>query len=375
MASVVDIQPRGFCYHALVDLARVQMLVGVIVVASSLAARAQITTPTVTIDLTALSGSTIKRLRGAGLGKQMIRRLTQEGFARATPDATPTIRLRLVDDASGIIIEAAGPGGQERRVITIGDEPASELRLEIVQKGIALAHRVEQAPPPPSAPVVPRALEPPPLPPAPAMRHELQPPPPPSPTTKRITPAPAPPSPAPSTSWRATTARRALPLAGVVEFSLGADVLFRSGGTDPLPRLGIRIDLGRSLGFYLAGGIAPSEGQAIHVLEAQVQAGAGYRIGLADRFYFEPIILAGILFHGYSLSDVRVLDPAGLRAGVMLSLPLVVGWIPHPALALEFNATPGWTDIVSHHALAGTILWRRGSWRCQTGLSFIVRIR
>ena len=109
----------------------------------------------VSVDVTTLDDATFQRLDGTALEKQIVVRLVQDGFAVVAPTWQPAVVLTVHSLGQSVLLQAYGPAGMHKRevaaVVAGKPVPATELRLELVQKAAELvraasARKVARAP-------------------------------------------------------------------------------------------------------------------------------------------------------------------------------------------------------------------------------------
>jgi hypothetical protein len=280
---------------------------------------------TVALDLGALDEDTYRRVGGLALQKQAVLRLVQESFAVVAASAAPDIVLAVEPFEAGLRLTAKSRAGEQAREVQLSqDEPLEELHLEISQKLVELARSVTPPPlpvEPPKPPPEPRSLPPPPLPPR----------------------------------WWTADVRA------------GADVVFRKGGNDPQARLDLR--WGGRLGAQLVGALAPSHTSDLKVLEWTILAGPSWRQALVPRLDVEIGLLAGLLWHHFTIKNPYSLDTAGNRRDWAAALPMALAFSPIPMVELSLRVAPRVCGESREHFLGDRRLWFRDRWALETGLS------
>jgi hypothetical protein len=301
---------------------------------------------TVALDLSALDPAAFKLLDGVALEGHVLARLVHEGFTVMEPAGRPQVTLSIIAADKGFVIEAHDvAGGVARREVARAGAPLVELHLEIAQKAVTLARGAEKQLPV-SVPVI-------------------SPAPPDGRANVATTTAP---SGAPAVSGAAEA--HASPRRVRGEAAVGADLLAREGGIDPMVHLAGRLGIGRGLGLHVVTAVVPSSGPAIHIVEWQVQVGAGWRLAPSRRLAFEISALAGVLLHHYE----------GSAGGDHGNLPGFVGSLTSlfeielaRHLAVQIRFAPGVTDTPRTHLAGSEILWHRGQLQIQAGAGLVWR--
>jgi hypothetical protein len=290
----------------------------------------------IAFDLRGLSTEDYRRIDGLGLERKVALRLVQEGFAVVASDREPDAIVRASVVPEGLELRA-NSGTSSLRLTVAMDGPAAEWQLEVAHKvsemarTLALTKRVE--PEPSSAPT-----------------HE------------------APPMPAPITSTRP----RAPPAASVPEGStrpearwevgLGAGVVVREGGSDPLVGVTAISSLGR-LRLHLEVLGASSQGTGIEIWEGQGSAGVGFAL-VDGAVGVELGLAAGAVIQHFSLASRWATERAGTRASPAFWVPLYARWAASRHLVLSVRPAAGLSRSPAH-ASEGETLWSRGSVRLE----------
>jgi len=272
------------------------------------------TRTTVAVDLSSLDIASYQALDGLALEKRIVLRFVQEGFAVVDVHEHPDIVVAVRLASGGIMLEARTAHGTRSREIARRDDSLDELHLEIAQKAAELVRSipvgVERV-----APMIeePRRLEP----------------------------------------------------------SVGLDVLWRGGGADVLPRIGVRY--GAALAAVASAAVAVSSGPGISVQEWQPQLGATYRVALGTATAIEAGLLLGVLVEHYSVSDPMAQNSRGTLVDVIGSLPVSVSLAPTARWLFGLRLTPGLASEARRHTFDGATIWERGAFRLETGISAALR--
>jgi hypothetical protein len=279
----------------------------------------------VALDFSGLDEKTYRELDALALEKSLVLRLVQEGYAVVGRDTGPDLAVRFSVTADSVVLEI---GDTNRISVPRRGARPMELQLEIAHKLAELVRVAE----------IQRAAQ------------------------RTTTPPIAAPALAP------TLSRAPVPIAPVPrvrgELDVGLDALWRGGGVDPLVRIAGSLTFARGLRLYLESGVAPSIDTSIHVVEWQLQTGAGYRFTLRRYLSFELGALVGFLLHHYAVEGV---SDSGARVDFLASLPLSLRFWPTAHLSLALRAAPGIANEARTHEVGDEILWTRSAWRVETG--------
>lgn len=277
---------------------------------------AQLPVVSVSFDLRSLSEKDYRQLDGLSLERKVSLRLTQEGFAVVSPDhPAARIRVRARRVENELVVEAIGPAGNLRRVVRLEAGAQDGLHLEVTQK-VAELSRAMNVPSP--------AMTPPPV------------------------------------------TARASERGSLLELSLGAGALWRTGAVDPLLLTSARLGLGR-IGLDLEAGISASRGPDLRVFETQGSAGLGYRFAPVGPLLLEPGAAFGLVLHGYQVTDRFATASAGTLVEPAGWARLRTRWAVAARLSLELRLALGLSAPLEHVS-EGATLWRRGGLRGETGL-------
>jgi hypothetical protein len=285
----------------------------------------------VALDFSGLDEKTYRELDALALEKSLVLRLVQEGYAVVGRDTGPDLVVRFSVTADSVVLEI---GSVERNTVPRRGVRSMELQLELAHKLVELVRVAE-------------------------MQRAAQP----TPTPPTVAPARAPTptlAPAPMVAVRRVHG----------ELDVGLDALWRGGGVDPLVRIAGSLTLGRGLRLYLESGVAPSIDASIHIVEWQLQTGAGYRFRLRRYLAFELGALVGFLLHHYVVEGT---GDSGSRVDFLASLPLSLRFWPTEHLTLALRVAPGIANEARTHEVGDEILWTRSAWRVETGGSIAWR--
>ncbi|MBL8915028.1 MAG: hypothetical protein JNM17_30265 [Archangium sp.] len=278
--------------------------------------------PSVALDLTALDAESFAALDGVALEKSATVRLVQDGFAVVTRTANPDVivRVEVRPEPRVLLLTSRGPGGDATREVPWGSEPLVELHLELVQKLAELTRAVAEAKPAVVAPVV----EEPPVIIPPATPRERE--------------------------WR---------------FLLFGGGLLREGGLDPLGLLSAR--WGTRFRVAVEAGLSGMIRTDLTVFESQLSAGGALAVRLPASLEFEVAALAGVLVHSFVITHRVLFESQGVRANLLLTLPLTLSWSPREFFSVGVRAALGWGQGREH--VDGTFLyWTRGPIRFDFGV-------
>ncbi len=299
------------------------ILATVIVVCCAPTALQAATRTTVAVDLTSLDAASYQELDGLALEKRMVLRFVQEGFAvvgvQEHPDIVVVIRLA----EASVVIEAISGQGNKSREVARHDDSLAELHLEITQKAAELVRAI------PAAALI---------------------------VVERV--APVVEAPDIWNTWR-------------VEPSAGVDVVFRSGGSDVSPRLGVRF--GGGLAGVASAAVIVSSGPGISVQEWQAQLGGAYRLPLGTSTLVEAGALAGALVAHYSVSDPMAQRAHGTTVDLIGSLPVSVSFAAAASWLFSVRLAPGLASEARRHTFEGATIWERGAFRMEAGVGATLR--
>jgi hypothetical protein len=270
---------------------------------------------TVAVDMTQLDAASFARVDGVGLEKRILLRLVQDGFAVVRPEQGPDVLVSVQAKGPDLMLEARTQQGVKVARVAAVDLPFGELHLELTQRLVALLHAV-LAPVPTAAPI---------------------------PTV----------TPTPTDEWA---------------LNLGAQVLIRSGGVDPLIELNAGAAAVGPLWLELAGAWSTSRGTDLRVHEWQLAAGASCRFKLGDAMYGSMGLQVGALAHDYHFSAPAAARTRGTRVDTLFLLPLRLTTTFGSRWQIGLQVTPGAANHSRGHQTSEGFVWRRGALRLQTGL-------
>jgi hypothetical protein len=273
---------------------------------------------TVAVDLSSLDAASYREIDGLALEKRIVLRFIQEGFAVVGVQEHPDIVVAIRLANASVILEARSAQGIRSREIARHEDSLAELHLEITQKAAELVRSIPLG----------------------------------APSVERV--APVVEAPSIWEPWR-------------VEPSAGVDVVWRSGGFDVAPRLGIRF--GAALAGVASAAVAVSSGPGISVQEWQPQLGATYRLRLGTTTAVEAGVLAGVIIEHFSVSDPMAQDSRGTVVDLIGSLPVSVSFAPAARWLLGFRVAPGLASEGRRHTFDGATIWERGAFRMEAGIN------
>lgn len=300
----------------------------------------------VAFDLRGLSSEDYRRIDGLALERKVALRLVQEGFAVVASDREPDVLVQASVVAGGLELRA-GSGRSALRQTVAMEGPPAEWQLELAHKvsemarTLALEARIEPAQPDQSPPAAPEPPS------APAKT-------PPSPTER-------PPKLAisdgttPDARW---------------EVGVGAGLVAREGGSDPLIGLMATSSRGR-LRLYLEVLGARSEGTGIEIWEGQAAVGLGFAL-IQGGVGVEVGLAGGAVMQRFSVPSRWASERTGTRASAALWAPLRARWAASRHLVLGVRPALGLSSAPTH-ASEGEKLWSRGSLRLEVvgGLAWV----
>lgn len=279
-------------------------------VCSSVALAAPVT---VALDVSTVDAASFEALDGVALEKTATVRLVQEGFAVVAPTASPNVLVSVSvrESPRAIVLSGTGPGGTDSRSIVWASETLAELHLEVTQKVVELTRLVARAP------------------------------------VVHVEPISEPEAPAPRL-W-----------------SVGASggVLLRDGGLDALGVATVRF--GERFRFAADLGVDASRGTGIGIVEGFLAGGVGYALSW-NRWQLEASLTIGALLHWWSLDRAS----SGVRAGVLVRVPIQLTFMVTPAFGVGLRVAPGWSSAREHSG-GDLVLWARGAARFETQVGVI----
>jgi hypothetical protein len=295
----------------------------------------------VAVDLSTLDETTYEAIEALALQKRLVLRLVQDGFAVVALSEEPDIVVTLRGKGDTIVLAARRGQREQRRRIERGTASTTELHLEITQKTVALVQELAALAPtraegprgPPPEPESPSGVAP----------------------DGRGGAAATVPEADAAADW------------GVFEPSLGADVLLRSGGVDPMVRLAGRLALSSAVGLHLLVGLSPSLHEQIDVLEWHLLTGGSYRFTLLPSLRLELAALVGLLIHDATVQGADPGSSADARLDFSGSLPITLAFRPIDRLSIHLRAAPGLTGRAREHILGSSPIWQRGVVRLEAG--------
>ncbi len=293
------------------------VLATMIVVCCATATLHAATRTTVAVDLSSLDTTSYRELDGLALEKRIVLRFIQEGFAVVGVDEHPDIVVAIRLTGTSVILEARSAQGIRSREIARQEDSLTELHLEITQKAAELVRSI-----PMGAPIerVARVVE---------IPNSAEP-------------------------WR-------------LEPSAAVDVVWRAGGFDVAPRVGVRF--GAEFAGVATAAVAPvSSGPGISVEEWQPQLGATYRLRLGTMTAVEAGVLGGVLVEHYSVSDPMAQNQRGTVVDLVGSVPVSVSLAPAAHWLLSLRLAPGLASEGRRHTFDGTTIWERGAFRMEAGI-------
>jgi hypothetical protein len=286
----------------------------------------------VAFDLRGLSTEDYRRIDGLALERKVALRLVQEGFAVVASDREPDALVRASVVSGGLELLANGGGSSLRLTVAMRGPPA-EWQLEVAHKvsemarTLALEARVEPTRPDPG-PVA-------------------TPPTPPSATEPRPKPA---------------ISDGAAPSVARWEAGLGAGLVVREGGSDPLVGVMATSLLGRlRLNLEVLG--ARSDGTGIEIWEGQGSVGLGFAL-VEGAVGVEVGLAGGAVMQHFSVPSRWASERAGTRVSAALWAPLRARWAASRRLVLSLRPALGLSRATAHTS-EGESLWSRGSLRLE----------
>lgn len=271
----------------------------------------------VALDLTPLTAADHRRIDGAGLERQTVLRLVQEGFAVVSPRAQPDLVVRVSREAEELRLSwQDGAGGDERRVALAAGPGLPELHWEAAQKVVELARSWRAAAVRPSAP-----------------------------------PLPAP-------SWQ-------------IGASFGGRI--RAEALDPLAAAAV-VRAGAPFSIEALAQASWSRAPSLSIQELEILAGPARRWALGRAGSLHLALLAGVGAHHSASTLPGDPHPSVLQIGAALSGEAALSFRLAGPLELGIRVAPGLSAPEVVHRSGETILWRRGIFRLDGAILAAFRI-